>query len=62
MVIIRNKDVVAEKLNFVSRKLKYVTRIMKRNPDDTKATEHIVLCKNILEKILEDDIKKDYNV
>lgn len=59
MTIIKNKDIVAEKLSFVSGKLKYVTRIMKRNPDDTKAIEHIISCKNILEKILEEYIEKD---
>ena len=51
MVTIRDKDSVAEKLNFVSGKLKYVTRIMKRNADDTRAMEHIIACKNILEEI-----------
>lgn len=58
MLIMRNKDYVAEKLLFVARKLKLVTRIMKYNPDDTRAVEYIISCKNRLEKILEEDIER----
>lgn len=55
MLIMKNKDNVAETLRFVARKMKLTTRIMKRNPDDTKAIANIILCKQLLREIIEEN-------
>ncbi len=58
MTIIKNKDVVAEKLRFIARKMKYTTRMMKRNTDDTKAIANIILCEHLLREIIEENTDK----
>ena len=58
MLVIKNKDKVAETLHFVARKMKLTTRIMKRNPDDTRAIANILLCKQLLQEILEENTDK----
>lgn len=58
MVTIDDKNIVAEKLKFVSRKLAYTVRIMKRQADDTKAVENISLCESLLKEILEENTRK----
>ena len=55
MLIIKNKDSVAEKLKLVARQLKYTTRMMKHQTDDTKVIENIIACEQLLGMIIEED-------
>lgn len=55
MLIIKNKDDVADKLKFVARRLKHTTRIMKHQTDDTKAMADIILCEHLLREIIEEN-------
>ncbi len=55
MLMIKNKDNVADKLKFVARKLKYTTRMMKHQADDTKAMANIILCEHLLREIMEEN-------
>lgn len=55
MLIMKRKDDVAETMKFVARNLKYTTRIMKHNADDTKAMANIILCEHLLREIIEEN-------
>ena len=55
MINLKDKDVVAERLKFVARKLKHTTRIMKHKADDTQAMANIILCEHLLREIMEDN-------
>lgn len=55
MLIIKNKYDVADTMKFVARNLKYTTRIMKHNADDTKAMANIILCEHLLREIIEEN-------
>lgn len=53
MINLKDKDIAAEKMKFVARKLKYTTRIMKHKSDDTQAMANIILCEHLLREIME---------
>lgn len=55
MLMIKKKNDVEETMKFVARNLKYTTRIMKHNADDTKAMANIILCEHLLREIIEEN-------